>query len=139
MIKKAFILFCFSIVLGSCKPSPQRMYVFNEETDGIVVRHLEDEQKFEITLKKKDSFVFSSLTTYEHIYLRSSNELSFYDSFEGRIEFASDERSYVFKDNLDKRCIEIRYTDEVAESINYCLRCLRLKIFDKNFIYDANA
>ena len=139
-MKKLFLTMCLTTMLVSCKPSsPKKLYHFDEEVDGIILRHDLNNKKFEVTLKNKEIFIFTSIKTHGSYFSCMSPELTYVDSIGEQIDFnSSNERGYRFENQVSIRVIEIKYSDIVYNAINAHPGTLEVQLYERTY-FDFDA
>ena len=145
-MKKIFSLLPIIFVISGCKTStPPPIYPFDKDNGyGVTITHLKDDNKFNVLLKKKQSyFSFTDFTIGGKATELSElkNLFTFIDTGEEKIKL-DDLGYYVFEKVLDERTISIKYDEsmrsEIVDSASTIYMTINSYTFSNRFINSSN-
>ena len=140
-MKKIFSLLPIIFVISGCKTStPPPIYPFDKDNGyGVTITHLKDDNKFNVLLKKKQSyFSFTDFTIGGKATELSElkNIFTFIDTGEEKIKL-DEEGYYAFEKVLDERTISICYEESMSETIENASLTIYMSINSYNFTNKA--
>lgn len=140
-MKKIFSLLPIIFVISGCKTStPPPIYPFGKDNGyGVTITHLKDDNKFNVLLKKKQSyFSFTDFTIGGKATELSElkNIFTFIDTGEEKIKL-DEEGYYAFEKVLDERTISICYEESMSETIENASLTIYMSINSYNFTNKA--
>lgn len=140
-MKKIFSLLPIIFIISGCKTStPPPIYPFDKDNGyGVTITHLKDDNKFNVLLKKKQSyFSFTDFTIGGKATELSElkNMFTFIDSGEEKIKL-DEEGYYAFEKVLDERTISICYEESMSETIENASLTIYMSINSYDFTNKA--
>ena len=145
-MKKILLLVPALFAVSACKTTlPPPIYAFGHDNGfGVTITHLKDDNKFNVLLKKKQSyFSFTDFTIGGKATELSElkNLFTFIDTGEEKIKL-DDLGYYVFEKVLDERTISIKYDEsmrsEIVDSASTIYMTINSYTFSNKFINSSN-
>ena len=145
-MKKILLLVPALFAVSACKTTlPPPIYAFGHDNGfGVTITHLKDDNKFNVLLKKKQSyFSFTDFTIGGKATELSElkNLFTFIDTGEEKIKL-DDLGYYVFEKVLDERTISIKYDEsmrsEIVDSASTIYMTINSYTFSNRVINSSN-